>query len=472
MALRQLLAQRPTITPQLVLASSLLQLSSMELGQAIAQELAENPALELADGLHCPRCGAELADGRCPTCGPPDRRPYAELARRVYGAGGAPSPRYDISAERDDGTSQLASHAALSEHLLRQVALSLPPEDLPIAAHLVHSLDDHGFLRCELAAVASLFAVDQARVENVVSALQELDPTGVAARDARECLLIQLEHLRREGIEQPLARVVIANHWEALGRRSLPEIARAVGAPVDQVQAALQFIKDNLNPFPAHAYWAGIRESLPEGGAARLRPDVIIGRRPEAAGGGYEIELPAAEAYRLRISASFVAAMEEVRADASSTPEQNWEQWEELLARARLFVKSVEQRWRTLHSLVVHLVEYQGDYLAHGDKHLKPLTRVELADAMGVHESTVSRAVAGKYVQLPSGRIVPLARFFESSVPVKLMIKELVARESRPLTDREIAEVLAQLGHPIARRTVTKYRSELNILPSSRRRHQ
>jgi RNA polymerase sigma-54 factor len=461
MKLRQVIAQRPTITPQLVLANRLLQLSSTELEQAILQELSENPALELVEEQRCPKCGTALRDGDCPFCS----KARKELAHREYDLEGAPSEYGD---DRDDGTSQLSSQTTLAEHLLTQARLSLAPQDMPIAAHLVESLDDHGLLGCELDQVAGQLGVERTRVERVVSALQELEPVGIAAKDTRECLLIQLEHLRDQGVEQPLARALIDEHWEALGRQSLSKVAKAAGTTVDEVQAALEFIKDNLNPFPAHVHWETSQESPAQKEPVYLQPDVVIQDGGETS--AYKVELPRARSYKLRINPSFLEVMQTSKAGKVAFTQQDVEEWKAFYARARLFIKGIEQRWQTLRDIVRHLVDYQRDFLLHGDGHLKPLTRAQLAEIMDVHESTISRAVADKNVQLPGGRIVPLARFFDRSVPAKQAIKELIDRESKPLSDQELVGRLAQQGYHIARRTVAKYREALDIPPSSVRR--
>lgn len=480
MKLRQTLQQKPTVTPQLVLANRLLQFSSVELEQAVAQEVAENPALQLVDVQRCPRCGLALSDGYCPSCEQQHlRREEDWSARQEYDPDNASYSAYSAGSEGYDPISRLASNITLSDHLLRQLRINLPPDDMPIAACLVDSLDDRGFLRCDLDDVASVLDVTRARVERIVSTVQQLEPVGIAARDARESLLIQLRHLGREGIERPrlvgdevpgLAEALIRDHWDALGRRALSNVAEAAGVSVSDVRAALRFIRDNLNPFPAHAHWASLHDSPPERTATCPRPDVIITEAPGASAQEYEIELPRARAFRLRVRASYLGATGEAGGLGSPSDDEGWEQWEKFRGRARLFVKSIEQRWQTLHQLARCLIECQRDFLAHGDKHLKPLTRSEVADIMDVHESTVSRAVADKYAQLPSGRLVPLAKFFDDSAAIKEIIKELVAQEDAPLTDREIAETLSQRGYSVARRTVTKYRNALNILPSPLRR--
>jgi RNA polymerase sigma-54 factor len=356
----------------------------------------------------------------------------------------------------------------LAEHLLTQARLSLAPQDLPIAAHLVENLDDHGLLSCGLDQVASQLGVDRSQVERVVSTLQEMEPVGVAARDTRECLLIQIEHLRSQGVEQPLAQALISEHWEALGRQPLAKVAEAAGTTVGEVQAALEFIRDNLNPFPAHAHWETSQESPAQKETIYLQPDVVIQDGGETS--AYKVELPRARSYKLHISPSFLEVIKTSKAGKVAFTQQDVEEWKAFYARAQLFIKGVERRWQTLHDVVHRLVDYQRDFLMHGDRHLKPLTRAQLAEIMDVHESTVSRAVADKNVQLPDGKIVPLAKFFDRSVPTKRAIKELIAQEGKPLSDQELVELLAQQGYHVARRTVTKYREALDIPPSPVRR--
>jgi RNA polymerase sigma-54 factor len=441
----------------MILANTMLHLSAVELEQTISQELAENPALELTEVLRCPRCGLPLSDGRCPSC---SRAEFLTRTQETAHLAPAASP----TGESDDPTAHLTASTTLAEHVLRQARTCLASQDLPIATCVVENLDDHGFLECGLGEIASLCGADLSRVQAVVAAIQQLEPVGIAAQDARESLLVQIDHLRQEGIEHPLAASLIAEHWEAMSRQSFEEIARALGTTTGDIQQALGFIRDNLNPFPAHADWADVHESPPEREDVYPFPDVIIRKNTETSSEGeYEIELPGAQLFRLRINASYREAMR------SLLQSDDGDEWSGFYDKARLFIKSVEQRWQTLYNLASHLVDYQEDFLAHGDRHLKPLTRAQVAGVMEVHQSTVSRAVAGKFAQLPNGRIVPLAKFFDSAAPIKEMIKELIAQENKPLSDRAIAERLAQRGHPIARRTVAKYRNAMSILPSSLR---
>jgi RNA polymerase sigma-54 factor len=347
--------------------------------------------------------------------------------------------------------------------------LNLPAAEVPIALHLIESLDDRGFLCCELDDVASTLSVPRELVEKVLTAVQSLEPVGIGARDARECLLIQLEHLRGEGVEQSVAGRLIREHWEILGRWSFSRVAQEAGASVDEVREALRFVRKNLNPFPAHGFWASRCDSLSGADVTCVRPDVII-RESRAPDREYEIELPRARGARLQVSVSYRRALDELGAGNGTADAQGWEEWEAHRARARLFVRSIEQRWQTLHEVMCCLVACQRDFLVHGESRLKPLTRARVAEMMDVHESTVCRAVAAKYAQLPCGRVVPLAKFFDSAAPIKRMIEELVDRETQPLSDQAIADRLCEQGYDVARRTVAKYRNALEILPSSLRR--
>jgi len=469
MRLSQTLKQKPTVSPQLVLANELLQFSSLELEQAIAQELAENPALELRQVQRCPACGARLVDGSCADCD--ELRAEIEDVWReppdVYNDEIGPIGSHAAAASRDDPVARLPASITLADHLLQQARLCLPAEDVAVARHLIGSLDDRGFLSRDVEDLASDVGVERERVGAVLAVIQSLEPVGVAARDARECLLIQLAELDYDGDERLVAERLIRRQWDRLGRSSLANLGQAVDASVDDVRAALRFIRDNCHPYPAHVHWGRPRRASPEGNPVCPEPDIIIRERENE---GYEIEFPKAGRYRLRLSDSYRHALDDLSQDKSSTESGGWERWEELRGRARLFVRSIEQRWQTLHDLTRCLIDFQSDFLIRGKRYLRPLTRAQVAESMGVHESTVSRAVAGKFVELPQGEIVPLETFFDSAAPIKCLIADLVDHEEAPLSDRAIAKRLNEHGYDVARRTVAKYRNILNILPASLRK--
>ena len=476
MRLSQSLKQRPTVSPQLVLANDLLQFSTLELEQAIIQELAQNPALELREIRRCPVCGAEMTGGLCEVCRreelgivEPWRDAHGLDADDDYLAGAARDAT--PSEDWDDPVSGLPSRTTLTEHVLAQARVGLPAEDLGIARRLVGSLDGRGLLSSDLDSLAAELHVAPARVERILTFIQSLEPAGVGARDARECLLIQLRQFTEASHTRSVAEHLVAEHWDSLARSALTSLGKGVGTSVDEVRKALRFIRENLNPFPAHTYWARERSGPPPETTLCPEPDVII-REEAGSPTGYQIELPKASRYRLRVMSSYRNRGGGGPDQAGAAEVAEWRHWEELCGRARLFARSVEQRWRTLHDLMRCLVDLQTDYLVRGEQGLKPLTRARVAEIMAVHESTVSRAVSDKYVQLPNGRIVPLETFFDSAAPIKCLIRELVDEEKTPLSDQEIAERLAEHGHDVARRTVAKYRNALNILPSSLRQRE
>ncbi len=437
---------RPEARPQTVLASKILQLNSLELGRAIAQELAEDPALELVEGGRCQVCGALFSGERCPLCARGDDR-YLEKSRERR----ASEEGY---GEAWDPLSQVSSPTSLADYLLMQMRARLKPQELAAAEYLVESLDDHGLLSTDLEELARLAGSSLKQMERLLTILQEQEPIGIGARSVKECLLIQLRYLEEEGRSQPWVREIIERHWEDLGRGQFEEIAEALGITTEEVVEALEFIRDNLNPYPAQAYHPSDRSPY-------IRPDIII----QAQEGGFIIEIPEEERYRFRVNPLY----EELLAQRA-TREEEREHLREYVARARLFISSFEQRWKTLRHIMTTLIEEQKGFLERGVKDLKPLTRAELAQSLGLHESTISRAVAQKYAQIPQGQIVPLADFFDASLPAKDLIKRLISQEEKPLSDGQIAKELTRRGLPLARRTVAKYRGALGIVPANLRR--
>jgi len=435
---------RPEARPQTVLASTILQLNSLELERAITQELAENPALELMEGGRCQVCGALFSGERCPLCARGEDRYLDRSWER----------RASEEGEAWDPLSQASSPTPLVDYLLMQLHPCLKPQELAAANYLVESLDEHGLLSIDLEELARLAGSSLEQMERLLSILQEQEPIGIGARSVKECLLIQIRYLEEQGKSQPWVREIIERHWENLGRGRFEEIAEVLGITTEEVEEALEFIRDNLNPYPAQAYHSSDRSPY-------IRPDVII----QAHEGGFIIEIPEEERYRFRVNPLY----QELLAKRAIKEEER-EHLREYMARARLFISSFEQRWKTLRRIMTTLIEEQKGFLERGVRDLKPLTRAQLAQNLGLHESTISRAVAQKYAQIPQGEMVPLAAFFDASLPAKDLIKRLISQEEKPLSDGQIAKELTRRGLPLARRTVAKYREALGILPANLRR--
>ncbi|GAA5529918.1 RNA polymerase factor sigma-54 [Herpetosiphon gulosus] len=440
-------------SPALIALNNMLVLSTHELQQLIQQELEENPALENVDlepDETCSRCGRPLIEMLCLYCVHEDQR-LAEAERGDYTAAG--------EDDEFDPLMMVATPAQLSEVLLRDLRASLPEQDYFIAEYLVGCLDDQGFLDANTADIAATLTIDEERVIVVLLKLQDIAPVGVGARDVQECLLLQLRRLAEEDVHHPYVERVITEFWNDLAEHRYGAIAQALNAEYDDVVGVREFIREHLRPYPL---------ALSGEGSARtnyIMPDVII-RENE---GKLEAEVLMSDRSFLRINPlyqSLVKRGREAEAEMSSEDRDHLSQY---VARAQMFLTNIRQRRETIRRISEFLIETQEDFLRQGVRFLRPMTRAEVADGIGVHESTVSRATANKYVQLPNRSVIPFSHFFTASLNVKDVLLELVQNEVRPLTDQELVELLAERGFDVARRTIAKYRNQLNILPSTLR---
>jgi RNA polymerase sigma-54 factor len=468
-------SQTVNISAKLIASIKVLQYSAEELEQAISQEVLENPALEVEEVTQCLRCGTPLRAGLCPAC---DRAPAdgANDGRIELAAWDDYSDLRGSPAERteEDGYNPLdfvRSGGTLQEYLMRQLGATLAAADYPIAEYLIGSLDSHGYLTITVEEAAQVLRVSVARVERALAALQALDPLGIGARDLAECLQLQLGVFEERGEAPSLIRPLLAQYLRDLGEHRFPEIARELGVTSTEVKRAWAFIRTNLNPFPAHAFESGDVPGLRlANGAERsaiIRPDVII-RRTDT---GFEAEVVERRRYRLGVHPIYAHLYRHTRSHRVSgqqLDESGRAHIREYVTKARFFMECMQQRWETLTKISNALIEFQYDFLDKGVRFLRPLTRGELAAHVGLHESTVSRATAGKYVLLPAGRTIPFDDFFDASLAAKDILRELIAAENpaKPLSDEDLAAQLAERGVPLARRTVAKYREALGILPS------
>jgi RNA polymerase sigma-54 factor len=456
---------KPKITPKLVVLSGLLELASPDLEQAIHTELAENPALQVMEADRCENCGAILAGASCPQCHSRTERgtdhtfdDEARFGRPV-----------DWSEDDWDPFSAVATPWSFHDHMLWQLSPQLSDSELEIAAVLLESLDAHGLLDCELDSIAS--AVDQPlnRVEDVLSIIQRQDPVGIAARTVEESLLIQLESLDCDVQSRQLSQRLIQEHWEPLCRGRLDKIAASLQVTGEEVGLARDFISANLHPYPIHACIQSATSAERPVEETYLRPDVVITKHGPAGEEEFDVQFPEERRFRLGLDRGYQAASGMIERRSGGDDSEEYEHVRRYVERGQLFISGWNERWRTLRKVVEGLVVHQKEFLLNDEKSLRSLTRAQLAEMLDLHESTVSRAVASKYALVPGGRIVALADFFDGSLRAKSLIKEWVSQETHPLTDGELAELLAAAGISVARRTVAKYRQALRILPSELR---
>jgi RNA polymerase sigma-54 factor len=419
---RPMLELRPTAA--LVAYAQLLVVSAGELEGLIERELRENPALERAD---------PPAPARLPPAG--------------------------VTAEPREPADEPADEPGLLARLSLEARASLPQRDHAVLEFLLGSIDDRGFLTLDPAVIARVVGAPGERVEAVHALVRALGPVGFASRDIRDCLDTQLECLDADPRLIAIARRLVAGSLGDLAAGRYGVLARRLGVDRAHVVAARDLIRRRLRPFPVlDAPLRGARHEAPSA------PDVVIALDPDDPG-ELRIELTEERLGALRVSPAYdgsgVGAAAMSAADRCAVTAQ--------ARSARAFVRRLHERWSTMRCVVEHTVREQRAFVVDGPAALLPLTRAQVAAAIGVHESTVSRAVAGRSALLPCGRVIELKAFFCASLSAQDALRDLVARETHPLSDGELQAALVARGHQVARRTVAKYRSLLGI-PSSAQR--
>jgi RNA polymerase sigma-54 factor len=473
-----ILTQRPELrlqlSPQLIQRIEILQLGAQDLEDLVENELASNDALVAEKPVpkeleEKPPEQVAKQDEQAAEANPETSEPRVELdywndtyRERVRARGGDDDEDPKQQALNNTPTRT----ATLAEHLEDQLPLvDAPARIKTLARFVIENLDRNGWLKLPLAELVvpfhERFSLEDA--EAALRVVQSLDPPGVGARDPKECLLLQLKD------DHPLApylRRLIEHSLEDVGRNRLPKVAKDLGITVDEVKNLVDAMKKNFDPFPGRK-WSSETN-------IRVRPDVRVQKVDDR----FEIELVDHWMPRLSINPDRLRMLKDraLTGDLKKHVRRGIE-------NARFLIESIEQRRRTLERVAQEIVKRQQDYLEHGVEHLKPLKMQEIADELGIHVSTVSRALKGKYIQTPQG-IHEMKFFFtgasqgtdgvvESRTGVRERVRELVEKEEKhhPLSDEEIVDRLKTMGLNIARRTVTKYRKALKI-PSSRQRRE
>ncbi|MDE2058215.1 MAG: RNA polymerase factor sigma-54 [candidate division NC10 bacterium] len=467
LSLRQM--QKMVMTPMLQQAINLLQLSRMELLQAVRQEVEANPVLEemIEDTEELDEAPALKSAAEEPTVEHNGEGQTTEIDWDSYlqdASDYRPSIQYE-SVDRFDSESMLTRSNSLQDHLLFQLHLAVRDQELlRLACLIIGELDDNGYLRSSIEELASLAGASLESMESALRLIQSFDPAGVGARDLRECLLIQL---RTRSEEHAVAEAIVNSYLHDLERHRFGKLAAALGLSLREVQQAVTLIA-SLEPKPGKNY----SSEEPQ----YITPDVYIlkidGRLLVALN---EDGLP-----RLRVSRYY----RQILSKQALAPREARGYVEEKMRSALWFIRSIEQRKRTLIKVAESLVKYQRDFFEYGISHLKPLTLREVADDISMHESTISRVTTNKYVQTPQG-LFGLKYFFHrgvsstvgevvSSRRVRDLVRRYLTEEdaSKPLSDQKIVEILARVhGVEIARRTVAKYRGQLKIPSSNQRRY-
>jgi RNA polymerase sigma-54 factor len=468
------LTQQLVMTPQLQQAIKLLQLSRMELMDVVREELEENPVLE--EGQETPEEKAqneEELEGTAEEApeslnevkaeneglGDIDWQTYLDS----YSLGGVAADNYEDDEDRPSYENLLTKTPTLQDHLMWQLGLSrLEDHKRVIASEIIGNIDDDGFLKASDEEIAQAVATSSDEVAEVLTAVQDFDPVGVASRTLQECLLKQVEQLE---MGDSLVASMLRDHLPELENRQFQAIARSLQVSLDEVFGAAKFIS-GLDPRPGSQY---SQEDV-----HYIIPDIFVYKISEE----YVVMLNDEGLPNLRINSFYRSAL----SGTSQVDEKAGEYIQEKLRGALWLIKSIHQRQRTIYKVTKSIVKYQRDFFDRGVEYLKPLVLRDVAEDIEMHESTVSRVTTNKYVQTPQG-LFELKYFFNSGInttegdsvaseSVKNKIKDIVAGENqrKPYSDQKIVDLLREQGIDIARRTVTKYREMLGLGSSTQRK--
>lgn len=454
---------RPMTTAHLAQTMNLLSMPGEELRQEIDAALAANPALEMIDERRCPKCHRLLPErGKCPVCSLPTNSESDEPVIFL-------SPREDFIPRKDYIDPGIESEPFAPEveelpaYVLKQIAPDLDQSQRAAAAYLLTHLDEDGLLTTTVLEVSRYTHMLPSEVEKIKKIIQHADPIGVGSNTTQEALLVQLEVLGETQKIPEFAERIIQEGMNELSHHQYSELAHKLGVPVKLVTAAAKFIGENLNPFPARSHWGDVREPVNEGTEVYHQPDIIINYLNDDPTKALIVEIVMPTSGTLQVNPLFKQAVKQA-------DENNKDELKGDLEKATLFVKCLQQRNHTMERLVSRVVTLQRNFIIYGEKYLRPVTRAQISRELEVHESTISRAVANKAVQLPNRRIIPLASFFDRSMNIRSELKEIVTNENTPLSDSDLVELLSKRGYDVARRTVAKYRSIEGILPAHLRK--
>lgn len=465
------LTQNLVMTPQLQLAIKLLQLSRLELVDMVREEVQVNPVLE--DNVEP---YAEAPEAKTPQSETPEVDWDTYLGDGEFRSYGVDFNQKD--EDDDDFMCNISSAGgSLVEHLTWQLKMQgMSEEDVRLGEFIIGNIGEDGYLRLvdkgdmsagevearTLSEIAKLTGLDEERVERVLKIIQQFDPAGVGARDLRECLIIQARSLP---VRDTVVEEIILNHLDNLGKKNYKAIARQIGITLEEVIDAVRTINKCLNPTPGAGF--GVEESR------AIVPDVFIHK----VGDEYVITLNEDGMPKLKISPYY---RQFIKGNGIDPAAKGYVQ--DKLKSALWLIKSVHQRQRTIYRVVECIVRFQREFLDRGLKYLKPLVLKDVAEEIGVHESTVSRVTSNKYVQTPRG-LFELKYFFSTGLSrpdgedvtveyIKENMRNLIKSEDskNPLSDKQIVEMLRESGIVLARRTAAKYREAIGFASSSRRK--
>jgi RNA polymerase sigma-54 factor len=463
------LVQKLILTPSLQQAIKLLPMSTLELSDLLNQEMVENPMLEEvpteelqpADApVAAEKAEAEQQANKTDTW---DDQDYEYFFGDYLDDGYRPRAPQEVK-ELPPIENTLSTASSLTDHLMWQLSMQTDDSALrEIGAAIIGNLDDDGYLVASFEELAGMGPWPVAEVERALKLVQAFDPTGVAARDLQECLLLQLRHV---GLENTPTEKIVMDHLRLLQNHQVPEIARKLGMTIDDLKEHIEIIR-NLDPKP------GSRFNPTQ--SQYVIPDVSVMKGEDE----YVVVLNEDGLPQMRISPVYRRLLDKSAADNT---DETRAYVKDKFRSALWLIKSVEQRQKTIFKVAKSIINFQRDFLDHGIEHLRPLVLRDVANDIGMHESTVSRVVTNKYMHTPQG-VFEMKYFFHSgisssygesvsSVTIKQRIRKIIENEDprKPLSDSKIVSILQREGLVLARRTIAKYREELKISTSNQRK--
>jgi len=453
-------------TAHLAQTMTLLSMNNGELSQEIERVLNDNPALEMNSERRCPHCKRLLLPEQiCPVCSNPKSTNVDEPIVFL-------SPSRDFYKQGDQfrdeyisGEDISSKYENLAEYVLQQLVFDLEQEDRKIAAFLLNLLDEDGFIHEEDINTAQYFHVPIKRIQKIRNIIKRADPIGVGSSTPEEALVTQLEILgENQDIPKHIKNIMLEG-LDLLLKKNYEALSKKLAITEKSIREAADFISKNLNPFPARAYWGSVRNPTADSPAVYIKPDVIIQLLNDDPNLPLIVEVVLPYSGTLEINTLYKRAIQQANAEKKSDLKTDFD-------KATLFVKCLQQRNNTMQRLLGKITHYQKAFINEGEKYHNSMTRASMAKELDVHESTISRAVSNKAVQMPDGRIIPLAKFFDRSLGVRAELKEIIENENpkQPLSDTKIVNKLKERGYEVARRTVAKYRSMEEIMPAHMRK--
>ena len=461
-SLNQSLSQQQTLAPQMRQSLEILQANTLELSQLLNQAMEINPVLEdvtenesLDELTDAEKEDAENFDDWQETYDD-DLRELSIMERRNQGVS------QDTADAREHSYNSIVAPLTLQEHLTEQIRESgLSKKAQADAVIVVGNLTEHGYLDASLDELAGRLQIPVDRLEDALATIQSLDPPGVGAADLRECLLLQLDYL---GLGNGLEAEIVDEHLDEVARNHFPQLAKKIHVSLETINQAIEHVR-SLDPSPGSAFQSG--------GNPYVQPDVKI----SMADGEWTAALTGSYLPRLRINDEYKDLL-----SGSSDDRKTRNYLRNQIRDGRAIIRAIDQRQETILAIAREIVDRQAPFLKKGSRHLKPMTMNDIAEVIGVHPTTVSRAVAGKFIDTPHG-LMEMRKFFAtgyqtadgkdvSNEGVREALQALINSEdsSRPLSDSKLEKLLTEQGIKVARRTVAKYREQLGILPSHLRK--